>query len=485
MSQYSRYYEILGLKANASPEEVKKAYRNLVKIWHPDRFSQDSQEQKKAEEEFKKILEAYEALKDYQPQPEVTFSAVASDISTKRSSSESHYQEGVKYAEKKLYQDAIEEFSLAIRLNSNYIEAYQYRGFIFSKLGFENRAEADLKKAAELKLKKQYPDSFVSERSSPWPQNPASESFYSSKTSQSTSNLPWQCTRTLMGHSKIVSAVAISKDGRIFASASYDCTIKVWQLRTEQALFTLKGHTDSVRSIAISPDRNFLVSGSSDKTIKIWDLKTKNVRTIGGWFSGHTDEVLTVAISPDGKKIVSGSADKTIKAWQLSTGKELYTLTGYSAQILSIAISPNGKLLTSGGLEKQLRIRALRDGKVLRSIKGNSGVLSIAFSPDGQILATGGFDRIIKLWDLKTGREIYSLAGHLDRVSTVIFSPDGKTLVSGSWDKTIKLWQVDKGQEICTLKGHLDEITSLAISSDGKTIISASRDTTIKIWRQF
>lgn len=61
------YYEILGLEPLASPEEVKAAYRQLVKIWHPDCFPNDPQRQKEAEIKFKQILEAYEALKDYEP----------------------------------------------------------------------------------------------------------------------------------------------------------------------------------------------------------------------------------------------------------------------------------------------------------------------------------------------------------------------------------------------------------------------------------
>jgi WD40 repeat protein len=473
MSDYIRYYEILGLKFNASSEEVKKAYRNLVKVWHPDRFHNNSSEQKQAEEKFKKILEAYEALKDYHPQVKEATSTVASGIYTKPNRSEIHYKEGIDYAEKKLYQDAIEAFSIAIKIDPYYIEAYQYRGFIFSKLGYENRAEADLKKASELKLRKQYKEEFI-------PEPPTKVENYN--TTSSVSRSPWQCSRTLMGHTHSVNAIAISKDGKIFASASRDRTIKLWQLSTEQALFTLKGHSDSINCLVISPDRSHLISGSSDRTLKIWHLKTKNVRTLGSWFSGHTDEVLAVAISPDGKKIVSGSADRTLKIWNLITGNEINTLSGYSAQISAVAISSDGKKLIAGGLEKQLRIRNFSNGKVTRSLKGNSSILTLAISPDGQLLATGGFDRNIKLWDLETGREIATLVGHLDRVSTVCFNPDGKTLISGSWDKTIKIWQIDRSREICTLTGHLDAILSVAISSDGKKIISGSADKSIKIW---
>ena len=62
-----RYYEILGLKPGASPEEVKQAYRDLAKVWHPDRFSHDSRLQRKAQEKLKEINEAYERLSSFRP----------------------------------------------------------------------------------------------------------------------------------------------------------------------------------------------------------------------------------------------------------------------------------------------------------------------------------------------------------------------------------------------------------------------------------
>lgn len=39
MNDIAKCYEILGLKPEASPAEVKEAYRDLVKVWHPDRVN--------------------------------------------------------------------------------------------------------------------------------------------------------------------------------------------------------------------------------------------------------------------------------------------------------------------------------------------------------------------------------------------------------------------------------------------------------------
>ncbi len=66
------YYQLLGVKKSASPEEIKKAYRKLAMKYHPDHTKGD----KAAEEKFKKISEAYAVLSDKEKRKEYdTFGA--------------------------------------------------------------------------------------------------------------------------------------------------------------------------------------------------------------------------------------------------------------------------------------------------------------------------------------------------------------------------------------------------------------------------
>jgi DnaJ domain len=54
--------EILELRPGATPAEVKAAYRDLVKVWHPDRFGSDVRLRSKAEDKLKELNEAYRIL---------------------------------------------------------------------------------------------------------------------------------------------------------------------------------------------------------------------------------------------------------------------------------------------------------------------------------------------------------------------------------------------------------------------------------------
>ncbi|MCL1475550.1 hypothetical protein LAY57_33565, partial [Argonema antarcticum A004/B2] len=55
--------------------------------------------------------------------------------------------------------------------------------------------------------------------------------------------------RTLSGHTESVSAVAIAPDGKFAVSASWDNTLKVWDLSSGNQLNTLSGHTESVSAV--------------------------------------------------------------------------------------------------------------------------------------------------------------------------------------------------------------------------------------------
>ncbi|MDE6291170.1 MAG: DnaJ domain-containing protein, partial [Muribaculaceae bacterium] len=65
MAEKRDYYEVLGVGRNATPDEIKKAYRKMAIKYHPDKYSDKSEaEQKAAEEKFKEAAEAYDVLSD-------------------------------------------------------------------------------------------------------------------------------------------------------------------------------------------------------------------------------------------------------------------------------------------------------------------------------------------------------------------------------------------------------------------------------------
>ncbi len=58
-------FEILELDRGASTDEIKQSYKDIVTVWHPDRFPNNSRLKQKAEEKLKEVNVAYDTLKSY------------------------------------------------------------------------------------------------------------------------------------------------------------------------------------------------------------------------------------------------------------------------------------------------------------------------------------------------------------------------------------------------------------------------------------
>ncbi len=70
-----RCFDILEIDPDAGADDAKQAYRDLVNIWHPDRFSSNPRLQKKSEEKLKNINIAYETIRSVLSSPKSGSSA--------------------------------------------------------------------------------------------------------------------------------------------------------------------------------------------------------------------------------------------------------------------------------------------------------------------------------------------------------------------------------------------------------------------------
>jgi len=128
--------------------------------------------------------------------------------------------------------------------------------------------------------------------------------------------------RWVRGHSDLVSAVAVTLNGKRAVSASMDRTLGVWDLATGRMLLTLKGHSADVRGVAVTADGKRVLSASEDHTVKLWDLETGCIQQS---LEGHSGRVYGVALTADGERAASASLDRTLKVWELDTGLLLAT----------------------------------------------------------------------------------------------------------------------------------------------------------------
>jgi WD40 repeat protein len=213
--------------------------------------------------------------------------------------------------------------------------------------------------------------------------------------------------RTLVGHNRPTDT-AVSFDGKLVVTASWDKTLIVWDAQTGKELRTFTGHTGEVYPVAFDPKSRLVLSGDATGTAILWNADTGELLRK---LQGHTKTVQAVAFSRDGKTLATAAWDQTIKLWNPATGEELATLKGHEAPVLDISFSP--------------------DGMTLASVSGHWGEGSGAGASSGEVI----------LWDFARRQAIASLRGHAERIFGVSFSADGRMLATASWDKTVKIWR--------------------------------------------
>ncbi|KAJ3367405.1 Guanine nucleotide-binding protein subunit beta-2-like 1 [Kappamyces sp. JEL0680] len=281
---------------------------------------------------------------------------------------------------------------------------------------------------------------------------------------------------TLKGHGGWVTAIATSPE-------TPDTILSASRENYGVARRALTGHNHFVEDVVISSDGQFALSASWDKSLRLWDIATgKTTRR----FVGHTNDVLSVCFSPDNRQIVSSSRDKTIKLWN-TLGECKYTITEecHTEWVSTVRFSPNASnpIFVSSGWDKLVKVWDVTKCKLKTNHPGHNGYVStITISPDGSLCASGGKDGVIMLWDLNEDKHLYSLEAG-DLINALVFSPNRYWLCAAT-SSGIKIWDLESKSVVDELKVTLEnaggnvtpEPISLAWSSDGQTLFAGYTD---------
>ncbi len=208
-------------------------------------------------------------------------------------------------------------------------------------------------------------------------------------------------TGTLAGHTWWTNVVTFSPDGALLISGAYtdEDKMKVWDVASGELAGVLKGHTDSIHQLLFSPDGSILASASFDYSIRIWDVAARKVRYVLVRPGGRGIE--TIAFSPDGRVLAAdASAEGLIALWDMATRNNIADLPMVHAPVVNyLTFSPDGEILASGGPEGTVIVRNAATGKLYERLPHTGSISSLAYWHDGSVLAASTYRGRIEVWD--------------------------------------------------------------------------------------
>ena len=226
--------------------------------------------------------------------------------------------------------------------------------------------------------------------------------------------------RTWVHHVDAVSTLALSHDGSLLYSASWDRTFKIWRTSDFKCLESVKNaHEDAINSLVLSND-GAVYTGSADTKIKMWKKREgEKKHSLVATLEKHKSAVNALALSADGSVLYSGACDRSILVWERDENDDnnmvvVGALRGHTKAILCLVVMAD--LVCSGSADNSVRVwrKEIEKGySCLAVLEGHRrpvkclamAVDSNSGGPDeddrSYLVYSAGLDCDIKVWQIR------------------------------------------------------------------------------------
>ena len=245
--------------------------------------------------------------------------------------------------------------------------------------------------------------------------------------------------KSLGAEAETGSIAAISSNGDTIADVAPDESVRVWSVPSGEHKI-VPARNSKISAVAVSGDGRVLATAYAGAIVITGANDLKTTHAIEG-----VADISNLALSNDGMLLAASSKSAAIKIW--SADGKLKQNIAVGGEVTALRFGPRAQYLAVGHKDGSVSVWSVANAQlVFEARKHNAAVNAIAFSGDGTLMATGGDDRTAIIWEVTSGKTRRSLKGHDLAITSLAFSPDAAELAVGSGNASVVLWQVEKGR---------------------------------------
>ena len=242
------------------------------------------------------------------------------------------------------------------------------------------------------------------------------------------------------GHDAAVGVVRFVPRSWFALSGGDDGALIMWNLHKLEMARKVVAHRAKIADIAVSRDGRLVASASWDKTARIWSAADLSPRQV---LKGHGGGVNAVAFSRDGSELFTGSQDGKVRAWRVSDGALLRIVYDHGWGISLIRALPRDGTLLVGSSDGDALVIDGHSGKLLRRLASHPRpLLSADFSARHNLLVTGSGDGKIRVWSMGDWRSLGVFDNPYGPVWALAIDAEGRGVYYGGLDDDALYWQM-------------------------------------------